>query len=115
MPVRLHGELDLEVDGAPVHLSADGANWRATVSRFGTVRKMLAAPPPLPAPLGSLDVSTLPAKLAEAGISLEIRDRYGSLLHLGRSAGSGRLRIPFVLDVPHARISGPLALIRLLF
>ncbi len=115
MPVRLHGDLELEVDGAPVHLSADGASWRATVPRFGTLRKLLAAPPPLPVPLGSLDVATLPATLAAAGISLEIRDRYGPLLHLGHAAGSRRLRIPFVLDVPHARISGPLALVRLLF
>jgi hypothetical protein len=115
MALRVHGRVTLEVDGEPVHLDADGSAWTATVRRFRTLRGMLAALPPLPPPIAGTDPLAIPATLNDQGIDLEIRDGRGPLLRLGRGANGRRLRIPFLIDVPHARIAGPLALLRLLF
>jgi hypothetical protein len=114
MPLRAHGRVTLEVDGEPVHLAADGAVWTATVRRFRVLRRIAATLPPLPPPFGRPDPTELPATLAARGLSLEVRDARGPLLHLGHAAGARRLRIPFLLDVPHARLAGPLAWVRLL-
>ncbi len=115
MPLRVHGRVSLEVDGEAVDFAADGAAWTATVSRFRILRRVATKLPPLPYPIGRPDPATLPAALAHQGITLEIRDARGPLLELGRAAASRRLRVPFLLDVPHARVAGPFALLRLLF
>lgn len=115
MAVRVHGRITLELNGEPVRLDADGDAWTATVQRFRVLRRMLTRLPPLPPPFARTDPLSLPATLAQQGISLEVRDDRGPLLHLGRAANEQRLRIPFVIDVPHARVAGPLALVRLLF
>ena len=115
MPLRAHGRVTLEVDGEAVHLAASGAAWTATVSRFRTFRRLAAQLPPLPDPIGRPDPATLPTALARQGITLQIRDARGPLLELGRAAASRRLRIPFLVDVPHTRVAGPWALLRLLF
>jgi len=115
MPIRVHGRVNLEVDGEPVHFAADGAAWTATVRRSRVLRRLATALPPLPHPIGRPDPAALPAALAQQGITLQIRDARGPLLELGRAAADRRLRIPFLLDVPHARVTGPWALLRLLF
>ncbi len=115
MALRVHGRVTLEVDGEPVHFDAHGDAWTATVRRFRVLRRTLATLPPLPPSFARTDPLALPATLARQGVSLEVRDHRGPLLHLGRAANERRLRIPFVIDVPHARLAGPLALLRLLF
>ena len=115
MALRVHGRVTLELDGEPVRFDADGEAWTATVPRFRVLRRMLAALPPLPPPFARTDPLSLPATLARQGVSLEIRDDRGPLLHLGHAANERRLRIPFVIDVPHARLAGPGALVRMLF
>lgn len=115
MPLRVHGRVSLEMDDEAIHFAADGAAWTATVSRFRVLRRLATTLPPLPHPIGRPDPATLPATLAQHGITLEIRDARGPLLELGSAAASRRLRIPFLVDVPHARVRGPWALLRLLF
>lgn len=115
MPLRVHGRVSLDVDGESVLFAADGADWTATVSRFGVLRRLAGALPPLPHPFGRPAPATLPGMLAQQGITLEIHDARGPLLKLGRAAASRRLRVPFLLDVPHARVAGPWAWLRLLF
>ncbi len=115
MPLRVHGRVTLDVDGETVQFAADGASWIATVPRFRVLRKLVSALPPLPQPFGRADPAALATILARQGITLEIRDARGPLLELGRAAASRRLWVPFLLDVPHARVPGPRALVRLLF
>jgi len=115
MPLRVHGRVSLDVDGEAVDFAANGAAWTATVSRFRSLRRLAAKLPPLPHPIGRPDPATLPAALAQQGITLEIRDARGPLLELGSAAASRRLRVPFLVDVPHARVTGPWALVRMLF
>lgn len=115
MALRVHGRVTLDLDGEPVQFDADGEAWTATVRRFAVLRRMLSTLPPLPPPFSDADPLTVPATLARQGVSLEIRDRRGPLLQLGRAANERRLRVPFVIDVPHARLASPLALLRLLF
>lgn len=115
MALRVHGRVTFDLDGEPVQFDADGDVWTATVRRFGVLRKALDRLPPLPPPISKLDPSSVPAMLSRQGLSLVIRDRRGPLLLLGRAANDRRLRIPFFVDVPHARLAGPFALLRLLF
>ena len=115
MALRVHGRVTLDLDGQPVQFDADGDAWTATVQRARVLRQMLSKLPPLPPPLSRSAPSSLPTTLVQQGVSLEVRDGRGPLVQLGCAANGRTLRIPFLMDVPHARLAGPWALLRLLF
>lgn len=115
MALRVHGRITLDLDGQPIQVVAEGDAWTATVQRARVLRQMLSKLPPLPPPFSRSDPLSLPTTLAQQGLSLEVRDGRGPLLHLGRAANGRNVRIPFVIDVPNARLANPWALVRLLF
>lgn len=117
MPLRVHADLSLTIDGQNARLSGTGRQLTLELQDARTLKQLLnVALPQLP--FGSKAKPThplkaLPSLLAGQGITLNIRDRRGALLILGHDAQGKRLTLPFVGSFEDSQLASRGALLRM--
>lgn len=116
--MRLSADLHLEIDGRAATLRGSGRRLTLELERASMLRGMLRVSLPRLGGAAGDDGPTLrqlPDLMAALDLSLEIRDRRGSLLVVGADAAGARLTLPGLGRLDNVSLANPKALLRLGF
>ena len=110
--LAVHADLALEIDGQPATLTGTGRRLVLELASARLLRTMFDVALP------RLDDSgwrrrNLPALLTRQSLTMEIRDRRGPLLVVGKEAEGRRLRLPGIGRIDDAKLGSRTALLRM--
>jgi hypothetical protein len=115
--LSVEADLELLIGAQKATLTGSGKTLRLTLESARMLRQLRAVSLPLPAVLGTRTstLRTLPTLLEREGLTLEIADRRGLLLTLGRGARGKRVNAPGLGTLEHTALAGGRAALRLAF
>ena len=111
---RIEADIDLEIDGQRAKFTGTGRHLRLEVDRASTLHKFTQVALPDLGRAGSpLSMNEMPTLLSAEGLTLEVADRYGSLLILGDEARGKGYSVPSIGRVSDVKLAKKRAAVRL--
>jgi hypothetical protein len=119
-PLNVEADIDLLIDGQPAKVTGSGDTLRLELDKPYMLRKFFQIELPNVAIFsnqtsGKPSFSLIPIYLAEVGLTLEIADKKGPLILLGKAAAGKSYRIPGVGKLENVSLASTSAVFRLAF
>lgn len=119
-PLRVDADINMLIDGQPAKLTGSGDTLRLELDKPYMLRKFFQIELPNVAIFstqtsGKPSFSLIPLYLAEVGLTLEIADKKGALILLGKAAAGKSYTIPGVGKLENVTLASKSAILRLAF
>ena len=123
-PLNVEADLDIRIDGQSAKLTGSGDTLRLELDKPYMLRKFFQVELPNVAIFsnqlntetsGKPSFSLIPRYLAEVGLTLEIADKKGALILLGKAAAGKSYQIPGVGKLENVTLANKTAIFRLAF
>jgi len=119
-PLKVEADIDMLIDGQPAKVTGSGDTLRLELDKPYMLRKFFQIELPNVSifstqTTGKPSFSLIPIYLAEVGLTLEIADKKGALILLGKAAAGKSYTIPGVGKLENVTLASKSAILRLAF
>lgn len=119
-PLNVEADIDILIDGQPAKVTGSGDKLRLELDKPYMLRKFFQVELPNVSIFstqtsGKPSFSLIPLYLAEVGLTLEIADKKGALILLGKEAAGKSYTIPGIGKLENVTLASKSAIFRLAF